>query len=135
MNEHENRKSLRKLCKEVAKLNFREEAYESLNKHIQIDIKEKRPEIQLRMKYWDYFRTGQHNLMMYMTYFGDRIAELEKVTNDNKAVIHKKNTDETIKKYILIMEQKLEENFYTINLMKKKIDEFEDRRKGGEDED
>ena len=64
-------------------------------------------------------------MTLYCTYLGNRIRELEALTSDHERLCKQKKTDDTIKQYILLMEEKLEQSMLDITQMRQKIDEFE----------
>mmetsp|Transcript_37535 Transcript_37535/g.33609 ORF Transcript_37535/g.33609 Transcript_37535/m.33609 type:complete len:87 (+) Transcript_37535:4085-4345(+) len=78
------------------------------------------------MRYWDYFRNSKHKMQAYMIYLNDQIHTIESITGDTENLEHNKHTDDNIKKYILLLEEKLEDNFRNINFLKAKIDEYLD---------
>ena len=124
MLEYETRRSIKKMCKEVA-LAYVNEANEKGSHTKEIDYARKLKEYTLREKYWNYYRVGSYQLLKFMTTFSKKIQELEEKIDHPTSIENKKDEKEKIKLYIMELEKEVENNLSELNQMRLLLNQYE----------
>jgi len=128
MLEYETRRSIKKMCKEVA-LVYMNDANNDGGKVKEVDYQRKLKEYCLREKYWNYYRIGSYQLLKFMTTFSNKIAELEELIDHPTALENRQKEREKIKLYILELEKEIENNLTELNKMRLVLNEYEKNKK------
>lgn len=123
--ENEHRKNMKTTSKEILKasvVDFDQEKH--THKKIMND-KEKLSHFELRLQYWNYFKSGNDMLLQHMHSLNQGINLLEEKVNDPETKALQRNADNKINKYILELEAKISQNLSDIQNMKRTLDQYQ----------
>lgn len=121
MYEYENRKKIKKFAKEMTQTRLQNELTEGADrgKH---QSESSVLESKMRLKYWDYFRSGNIRLLEFMGLFRDHNHEMEKKTSDPEYIRQSKHADLKIKRYIVFLEKNIETSLIEVTRIKNYVE-------------